>query len=152
MQKIYCIMLSETSTVWAAWTRKDFCLAPHSLHLSTSPSSLHGLGQVVSPFCPHFLPFKLEGNDASHEGCCEDSVDSDPHCPRLLPTAKAAQSCSHAQHPHGMGKMGSAWMCSSLLPVQTVDIPKLTGNIPTFSSKSKVVCFHWNRKTYYQIY
>lgn len=153
MQKIDCIMealLSETSAVWAAQTRKDFCQAPHSLHLGTSPSSLHGLGQVVPPFWSHFLPCKLEGSDVSHEGCWEDSVDNEPHCPQVLTTAKAAQS--HAPHPHGTGRMGCCWMHSSLLPVQTIDIPKLPRNIPTFSSKSKVVCLLWDKKTHYHVY
>lgn len=139
-------LLSETSMVWATQTRKDFCQAPQNFHVSTSSSSLHGLGQVVSPFCPHFSLYKLEGSDASHEGCWEDSVDNEPHFPQVLTTAKAAQSCSHAQHPHGMGKMESCWMCSNLLPVQTIDIPEFTGSISTFSSKSKVVCFLWNKK------
>lgn len=110
-------------------------------HLSTSPSSLQGLGHVVSPFAPISYPIKLEGSDASHEGCWEDLVDNEPYCPQVLTAAKAAQSCSHAQRPHGMGKMASCWMCSNLLPVQTIDIPKLIGNIPTSSSKSKVVLF-----------
>lgn len=95
---------------------------------------------------PYISPYKLEGSDASHEGCWQGSMDNEPHCPQVLMAAKAAQSCSHAQHPHGMGKMGSCWMCSNLLPVQTIDIPKLTGNIPTFSSKPKIVCFLWNKK------
>lgn len=32
-------------------------------------------------------------------------------------------------------------MHSNLLPVQTIDIPKLPGNIPTFSSKSKLCVY-----------
>lgn len=61
-------------------------------------------------------------------------------CLPVLRSARAAQSCSRAQHQHGMGKMWGCWMCSNLLPAQGTDIPKLIGNFPIFCSKSKVVC------------
>lgn len=74
-------------------------------------------------------------------------MDNEPCFPLVPTNAGAAQSCSHAQHQHGMGKMRRCWMCSDLLPAQSTDVPKLVGNFPTFCSKSKVESVYSDIKT-----
>lgn len=141
MQKIYCIMealLSGNKNDLSHPNKQRFLPGP-GRPLSSSPSSLRGLEQVVLPFCAHFFHCKLEGSDASHMGCWEDPVDNEPCFLLVQMTARAVQSYSHAQCQCGTGKMWSCLMCSNLLPAQTMDLPTLVGKFPTFCSKSKVV-------------
>lgn len=57
---------TSKGSCWAPWA-----LGPN-LKLNASPHCLCGLGQVVSPFFPCLLSYKLEGSNVFCTGCWED--------------------------------------------------------------------------------
>jgi len=57
---------TSKGSCWAPWA-----LGPN-LNLNASPHCLCGLGQVVSPFFPCLLSYKLEGSNVFCTGCWED--------------------------------------------------------------------------------